>query len=77
VVILDMTDVLAVDATALRALDEVRARFARSGTALVLAGVHAQPLVAMERSALLASIGEDRMTGTFAEAVELASRLAS
>jgi SulP family sulfate permease len=75
VVILDMTDVLAVDATALRALDEVRARFRRDGTALILAGVHAQPLAAMERFGLLRSIGTHRLTGTMAEAVELARRL--
>jgi len=76
VVILDMSDVLAVDATALRALDEVRQRFRRDGTALVLAGVHAQPLVAMERFGLLRSIGDHRMAGSFAEAVEIAARLA-
>jgi SulP family sulfate permease len=76
VVILDMSDVLAVDATALRALDEVRARFRRQGTALILSGTHAQPLVAMERFGLIDSIGSHRMTGTVSEAVELARRLA-
>jgi SulP family sulfate permease len=77
VVILDMTDVLAVDATALRALDEVRSRFRRDGTALILAGVHAQPLVAMERFGLLESVGADHMAGSFAEALDMAAALAA
>jgi len=58
VVILRMRHVLAMDATGLEALEEVAARFRRRGTALLLSGVHAQPLVVMERSGALDRLGE-------------------
>jgi SulP family sulfate permease len=58
VLVLRMRDVLAIDATGLRALEDVSEQTAREGTVLVLSGVHAQPLVALERSGLLARIGE-------------------
>ena len=61
VLILRMRHVLAVDASGLRALEDVYDKTRRDGTALVLSGVHAQPLVAMERSGLLAKIGEDNV----------------
>jgi SulP family sulfate permease len=63
VLILRMRDVLAVDASGLRALEDVFDKTRRDGTVLVLSGVHAQPLVAMERSGLLAKIGEDNVLG--------------
>jgi MFS superfamily sulfate permease-like transporter len=50
VVILRMRHVLAMDATGLNALEGVAARFRHQGTTLLLSGVHAQPLVAMDRS---------------------------
>ncbi len=59
VLILRMRNVLAVDATGLRALEDLLDKTQRDGTTLVLAGVHAQPLVAIERSGLLDRVGED------------------
>jgi len=53
-----MRDVLAIDASGLRALEDVLDKSRRDGTTLVLSGVHAQPLVALERSGLLERIGE-------------------
>jgi SulP family sulfate permease len=59
VMILRMRDVVVVDASGLRALDDLLAQTKRDGTTLLLSGVHAQPLVAIERSGFLERIGED------------------
>ncbi|HEY8119924.1 MAG TPA: SulP family inorganic anion transporter [Myxococcota bacterium] len=59
VMILRMRDVVVVDASGLRALEDLLAQTKRDGTVLLLSGVHAQPLVAIERSGLLAKVGED------------------
>ncbi len=75
VVVLHMRDVLAMDASALRALDEVRGRFQGHGTTLVLAGLHAQPLLAMEAAGLLDRMGAENVRGTLEAAVEHARRV--
>jgi SulP family sulfate permease len=75
VVILRMRHVLAMDATGLHALEEVANGLRKHGSILLLSGVHAQPLVAMERSGALERIGEDCLFDTFAEAVDRANDL--
>ena len=55
VLILRMRTVLSMDATSLRALEEVYEQTRHDNTILMLAGVHTQPLVAMDRAALLMS----------------------
>jgi len=75
VVILRMRHVLAMDATGLEALEEVAARFRRRGTALLLSGVHAQPLVVMERSGALDRLGEQNVFASFPEAMARAREL--
>jgi SulP family sulfate permease len=59
VLILRMRNVLAIDATGLRAIEVLLDETARQGTRLVLSGVHAQPLVALERSGLLERVGRE------------------
>ncbi len=59
VMILRMRDVVVVDASGLRALEDLLGQTKRDGTLLLLSGVHAQPLIAIERSGLLARIGEE------------------
>jgi len=75
VVILRMRHVLAMDATGLHALEEVAARLQRRGASLLLSGVHAQPLIALERSGVLERIGADHLFANFAEAVAYARAL--
>jgi len=58
VLILRLREVLAIDATALQLLEDLQGKTKREGTLLVLSGVHAQPLIALERSGLLERIGE-------------------
>lgn len=61
VLILRMRHALTLDATALQALETVLARARRNGTQLVLSGVHAQPLIAMEQSKFLKEIGAENV----------------
>jgi SulP family sulfate permease len=75
VVILRMRNVLAMDATGLHALEGVAARLRRQQTALLLSGVHAQPLVAMEKSGALAQIGRENLYLDFELALARAREL--
>jgi SulP family sulfate permease len=75
VLILRMRKVLAVDATGLRALEDVLDQARRDGTTLVLSGVHAQPLIALERSGLLERIGPDNVCADIRSALERARAL--
>ncbi len=72
VVVLRMRHVLAIDATGLQALEDVAARLRKRGTRMLIAGVHAQPLVALERSGALEQIGEENLFETFEEALDRA-----
>ncbi len=75
VLILRVRKVLSIDATALRALEEVYAQAKRDGTILLLSGVHAQPLVAMERSGFLSLIGEENALANIDEALNRAREI--
>jgi len=68
VVILRMRDVLAMDATGLKALEEVHHRFRRRGIHLLLSGVRAQPMMVLVKSGALDRLGEDNVLGSFREA---------
>lgn len=72
VLILRLRDVLAIDATGLRALEDVVESAHRQGTRLLLTGVHPQPRAAMERAGLLEKIGKDAVVPDLAAAVERA-----
>jgi SulP family sulfate permease len=75
VVILRMRHVLAMDATGLHALEDVASRLRRRGASLLLSGIHAQPLIALERSGALERIGADHVLANFADAVSMARAL--
>jgi SulP family sulfate permease len=75
IVILRMRHVLAMDATGLHALENVSTRLRRRGTSLFLSGVHAQPLMVLERSGAIERIGENHLFENFADAVAQARRV--
>jgi sulfate permease, SulP family len=75
VIILRMRRVPAIDATAMHALDEFAAKCARQGTALLLSGVHAQPIFAMMRYGLVDRIGEENLFGNIDDALNRAREL--
>jgi sulfate permease, SulP family len=72
VLIVRMRDVPAMDSTGLHALADVVRRSRRDGTLVLLADVHAQPMVALGRSDLLDEIGEDNIFGNIDDALNRA-----
>ncbi|HWL39532.1 MAG TPA: SulP family inorganic anion transporter [Gemmatimonadaceae bacterium] len=75
VLIIRMRDVLALDSTAMHALKDVVQRSRKEGTAVLLADVHMQPLVALTGSPLLAEIGENNLCATLDDALARARAL--
>lgn len=62
VFILRMRHVPAMDATGMNALMDLHAKCLRKGTVLVLSGIHAQPLVVLEKAGYAERIGRDNLT---------------
>jgi SulP family sulfate permease len=69
VIVLRMRHVLTMDATGLHALEDVNEKAKRDGTALILSGVHAQPLVVMKQSGFADILGMENMTTTLDSAL--------
>ncbi len=72
VIVLRMRRVPAVDATGLRALEDVYDKARRDGTLLILAGVNPQPREVLEQSGFVARIGAENVTVTLDQALERA-----
>lgn len=72
VLILRLRHVPAIDSTGLHALREVIRSSTRDGTLVLLSGVHAQPMFALERSGLLAEVGEENVFGHIDDALNRA-----
>ena len=72
VLILGMRDVPAIDSTGLHALTQIVKRSRGENIRVMLAGVHAQPMVAIARSKLLDELGEENLVGTIDEGLEVA-----
>jgi len=70
--ILRMRNVPAVDSTALNALRDVIARVRGAGARVILSDVHAQPMVAIRRSALSDELPEEDLVGNIDDALNLA-----
>ncbi|HEX5036854.1 MAG TPA: SulP family inorganic anion transporter [bacterium] len=77
VLILRIRHVLALDATGLRALRDLLEKCRKSGTHLILSGIHAQPMIAFEQSGFLEEMGEENVVGTIDEALARAKALLS
>jgi SulP family sulfate permease len=76
VFILETRNLLAIDATGIRAIEDLVARLKGGGTSFILSGIHKQPLVAIAQAGLVEQIGEDNLCGTLAEALERARAIA-
>lgn len=68
VLVLRMRHVLALDATGLRAFEELLHSSERGGTKLIVSGLHAQPLVVLDRAGLVDRIGRQNLVGNLAAA---------
>jgi SulP family sulfate permease len=73
--ILRMRNVPAVDATGLNMLKELIEDSVKTGTHLVLSGVHAQPLFALQQYGLYDKIGEDNIFGNIDDALDRAREI--
>jgi SulP family sulfate permease len=77
VIILRMRRVMALDASGVRALEDLLYRCRRDGTRLLLSGVHAQPLTVMQRSKLLTQLPAEDVHSRFDGALDRARELLS
>jgi len=67
-----MRHVPAIDSTGLHALRELIHRSRREGMLVILSDVHAQPVVALERSGLYDELTEDNIHGNIDDALNRA-----
>jgi SulP family sulfate permease len=72
VLIVRMRHVPAIDSTGLHALRDLVRRSRREGTLVILSDVHAQPVVALERSGLYDELGEENIHGNIDDALNRA-----
>jgi len=72
VLIIRMRNVPAMDSTGLHALGDVITRFRRAGSRVILSDVHAQPMVALRRSALGDELAEEDLVGNIDDALNVA-----
>ena len=75
VLILNVTDVLSMDATGLNALEDLHAKLRRRHRHLLLVGSHTQPYLVMERAGLLDAIGRDNLMENIPAALDRAREL--
>jgi sulfate permease, SulP family len=75
VFVLRMRRVPAIDASGLHALEEFYEKCHRQRTALLLSGVHAQPLVAFHRARFDDRLGPDSMFGSLDDALDRAREI--
>jgi SulP family sulfate permease len=72
VLILHMRDVLAIDATGIRALEDILDKARADGTRVLLSSVRAQPRDAVIRAGLVAKLGDGNLCETIDEALDRA-----
>jgi SulP family sulfate permease len=75
VLIVRLRDVIAIDASGLHELDQLCIDSARRGVRVVLSGIHAQPLVAIERSGLLERLGAENVCADIDAALARANEI--
>ena len=72
VLILRMRHVLALDATGLKALEDLLKKMKKDKSVLILSGIHAQPFVVMDQAGFLDKIGKDNVQADIDTALERA-----
>jgi SulP family sulfate permease len=72
VLILRLRHVPAIDSTGLHALRELVRRSRQDGALVILSDVHAQPVVALERSGMYDELGEENIQGNIDDALNRA-----
>lgn len=67
--ILETSHLLSIDASGLRALEDLESKLTRQKIKFIISGLHKQPLFAMIQSGLIDKIGEDYLFGSINEAL--------
>jgi sulfate permease, SulP family len=75
VLILEMRNVISIDATGLQALEDLLKRLRKEKTVLLLVGTHAQPLFAMQQSKFIDTVGENNLIGSLDDALARAAEI--
>jgi len=75
VFILETKNLLAVDATGIRALEQLVSSFSQEGTAVIISGIHKQPLFAITQAGLFDSIGGENVCGSLDQALRRAGEI--
>jgi SulP family sulfate permease len=75
VLILRMRHVLALDASGIHALVDLKKSCVQAKTSLILEGVHAQPMFALEKARLLSEFGDDNLQGNIDGAIRRADQI--
>ncbi|MDQ2980669.1 MAG: sodium-independent anion transporter [Acidobacteriota bacterium] len=75
VFILRMRNVPAIDASGIRVLDELHRSFAQEDVRFLIAGIHAQPLFALDRAGALDRYGRDNFVADLDEALARARQI--
>jgi len=75
VLIIRMRNVPAIDSTGIHVLEQVHERCAHRGATLVLSGVHAQPLFAIQKMGFLDKLGEENVHANIDDALNRARDL--
>jgi SulP family sulfate permease len=73
--IIRMRKVMSIDATGLNMLKELVADCRKTNTKLILSGVHAQPIFAMQQYGLADEIGEENIHGNIDDALDRARQI--
>jgi SulP family sulfate permease len=77
VLILRLREVLVIDATGLRALEDLLDKAHRDGTQILITGLHEQPRTALKRAGMLERVGEENVVPDFKRAIERAGAILS
>ncbi len=70
--IIRMRNVLTIDATGIKVLEDLLRDSKKDNTLLILSGVHTQPVVALQRSGFLDEIGQENVLGNIDDALDRA-----
>jgi len=73
--ILETRNLLAIDASGLRALEDLARQLKSENTQLLISGIHKQPLFAIQQSGFLDRLGEENIYGSLNEALQKVTSL--
>ena len=73
VLVLEVSKLLVIDGSGLKAIEDLVDVLKKDGTSLVISGIHKQPLFELTRSGIIDKIGEDNLFGSLDETLKYLS----